>query len=332
MAIRIMGTGKFVPEKMMTNEELAKLVDTSDEWIYTRTGIKERRIADKESTSSMGSKASFKALEDAKVKAEEVELIIVATMTPEYATPSTACLIQKELGASKAIAFDINAACSGFLFALHMAKEFLANGTVTTALVVGSEKMSSIMNWEDRNTCVLFGDGAGAIVLQQLKKLEERIGQGAGGEHKGILSIETKSMGKDYACLTAKANRVKTPFAKSITNGYIRMEGREVFQFACSTVPESIERVLAMAKLTADDVDYFVLHQANIRILKKIAKTLGQDMKKFPANMEKYGNTSAASVPIVLDELCKKSDITDKKVVLAGFGGGLTYGSAVIHF
>lgn len=317
---KVIGTGKYLPEKVLTNFDLEKMVDTSDEWIYSRSGIKERRIADQDSSVDLAIYSANDAIKSAKINPEEIDLIIVATMTSEYTTPAVACLVQKAIGAHNAMAFDVSAACSGFLFGIHIANQFIANGIYKTALLIGSEKLSHIINWEDRNTCVLFGDGAGALVLQA-------------SDRPGVIATDCKSVGEDYACLTAGNNRVQTPFTKlDIVQEYLHMDGREVFEFACTKVPMCIANLLESTQINKDEIDYYILHQANIRIIKKVAKKLDQDIEKFYTNMEKYGNTSSASVAIALDEMYKSGKLEGKKAVLSGFGAGLTYGATVIQF
>jgi len=317
---KIIGTGRYLPNKVLTNFDLEKMVDTTDEWIYSRSGIKERRIADQESSIDLAILAAKDAIKSANINPEVIDIIIVATMTSEYTTPAVGCLVQKAIGAHNAMAFDISAACSGFIYSLHIANQFLVNGIYKTALVIGSEKLSHIINWEDRNTCVLFGDGAGAVVIEA-------------SSTPGILATECKSVGEDYACLTAGNNRVKTPFGKlDIVQEQLQMDGREVFEFACTKVPQCIENLLETAQMSKDEIDFYILHQANIRIIKKVAKKLDQDIEKFYTNMEKYGNTSSASIAIALDEMYKSGVLQGKKAVLSGFGAGLTYGATVIQF
>jgi 3-oxoacyl-[acyl-carrier-protein] synthase-3 len=315
---RIVSTGKYIPEKILTNEDLEKMVDTSDEWIYSRTGIKERRIATIKNY-EMAIAAAKDALEGCSIAPEEIDIIIIATMTSEYVHPSVGCLVQKAIGAHKAMAFDISAACSGFLFGLSIADSYIKTGVGKNILVVGSEKVSAITNWEDRSTCVLFGDGAGAAIVTS-------------SDEPGILEIECKSVGEQYECLVADVTRIKTPFYEQDTENYIKMEGREVFEFATTKVPDAIEKVLKDANIDKDDIGYFILHQANLRIIKRIAKKLHQDIDKFYVNMNLYGNTSSATVPVALDEMNKTGQLTGKKVVLAGFGAGLTYGACVVQF
>lgn len=317
---RIIGTGKYLPKKVLTNYELEEMVDTTNEWILSRTGIKERRIAENETCYELAINAAKDAIRSAKIDPEEIDLIIVATMTSEYATPAVGCLVQKEIGAINAMAFDLSAACSGFIFAINTANQFLINNVYKKALIIGCEKLSQIVNWNERSTSVLFGDGAGAVILEA-------------SNEPGIIAIDCKSVGEDYACLTAGVNRIKTPFKnKIVEDNFIKMNGREVFEFACKTVPTCIEELLEKSDLQKDDIDYYILHQANLRIIKFVAKKLEQNINKFYINMELYGNTSSASIAIALDEMYKSGDLKDKKVVLAGFGAGLTYGVTIIKF
>jgi len=316
---KIIGTGKYLPEKILTNKELESIVDTSDEWISSRTGIKSRRIAVKEKSYDMAVAASKEAIDDANINPNDIDLIIVATMTSEYATPAVACIVQKEIGAHNAMAFDLSAACSGFIFALHTAEQYIKNNTFKNILIVGCEKLSHILNWDDRNTCVLFGDGAGAAII-------------SASDEPGILGTDCKSVGDQFEYLIAGVKRIKTPFYAQEDKDYLEMMGREVFEFACTKVPECIEKLITDNELNKDDIDYYILHQANIRIIKKIAKKLKVDINKFYTNIAEYGNTSAASVAIALDELHTQKNLSGKKIVLAGFGAGLTYGASIIQF
>lgn len=321
---KITGTGRYLPETFFTNDELSKYVETSDEWIYSRTGIKKRHIAVNEKTFELGAKAAANALESANVSADEIDLIVVATVSAEYSMPSIACLIQNELGAHKAMCFDMQAACSGFVYGLDIINQFLTSGKFKKALLIGVEKLSQILNWEDRTTCVLFGDGAGAVVLESVEVTDD--------SNIGIIDVLNKSIGQDHRYLVSKINHHDTPFYKQEEKQFLTMEGREVFQFACTKVPECIEELLSQNHIEIQDIDKFVLHQANERIITKIAKKLDQEMDKFYLNISEYGNTSSATVPIALDELWKANELQGKKVVLAGFGAGLTYGAAVIQF
>ena len=323
MKTRIAGTGHFLPSNVVTNDDLSKIMDTSDEWISSRTGIRERHLATEETTASMSAEAAKLALEDAGVDAQDIDLIIVATVSPDHMTPSVACEVQAAIGADRAVAFDINAACSGFLFALQMADMYIKQGVYKNALIIGAETLSKIMDWNDRSTCVLFGDGAGAAVLCP-----------AEDDSQGLASITLGSDGAKGMVLAGINRLNNNPYVKNDYGPhYIRMDGQEVYKFAVTTVPASIEQVLEEAGLTAEDIKYFVLHQANIRILQSVSKRLKVDMEKFPISLDHCGNMSAASVPVLLDEvnrkgLLKKGD----KIVLAGFGGGLTWGACVLEW
>lgn len=326
---RITGTGSCLPEQIVTNEDLSKVVDTSDEWISSRTGIRERHLAKDETTASMAAEAGRQALQDAGIGAEEVDLLIVGTITGDYVTPSTSCEVQEILGAVNAVAFDINAACAGFMFALHTAHAYLQSGIYKTALVLGAETLSKIMDWKDRSTCVLFGDGAGAAVVRAFEK-----GKAEDMAAGGILAFEQGSdgrKGKVLSCLGRRNNNplIENPFIPS----YVSMNGQEVYKFAVNTVPASIQKVLELAGLETGDIKYFVLHQANIRILQAVAKRLKADMEKFPVSLDHCGNISAASVPILLDEMNRKGMLEKgDKIVMSGFGGGLTWASAVLEW
>ena len=326
---RITGTGSCLPEQIVTNEDLSKVVDTSDEWISSRTGIRERHLAKDETTASMAAEAGMRAMQDAGIGTEEVDLLIVGTITGDYVTPSTSCEVQEILGAVNAVAFDINAACTGFMFALHTAHAYLQSGIYKTALVLGAETLSKIMDWKDRSTCVLFGDGAGAAVVRAFEK-----GKAEDKAAGGILAFEQGSdgrKGKVLSCLGRRNNNplIENPFIPS----YVSMNGQEVYKFAVNTVPASIQKVLELAGLETGDIKYFVLHQANIRILQAVAKRLKADMEKFPVSLDHCGNISAASVPILLDEMNRKGMLEKgDKIVMSGFGGGLTWASAVLEW
>lgn len=321
MKTRILGTGSCLPETVVTNYYLSTVMDTSDEWIQTRTGIRERRLALKETTASMAINASKIALEDAGVSASEIDMIIVATLTADHATPSAACELQAGIGADNAFAYDLNAACSGFVFALQTVQAYFQAGMARTALVVGVETLSKIMDWSDRSTCVLFGDGAGAAVLRA-------------DEEKGILACKIGSDGSKgsvLSCINRKVNNILTE--RDDTPGYVTMDGQEVYKFAVSTVPNSILETLEEANLSVDDIKYFLLHQANIRILQSVSKRLKVEEDRFPISLDHCGNISAASIPILLDETNKKGLLKrGDKIVLSGFGGGLTWGTAVLEW
>lgn len=320
MTIEIIGTGSCLPENKMTNDDLANIVETSDEWIVSRTGIHTRHIAKEETTSSMASEAAKKAVEDAGVSPEDIDLIITATVSPDYAFPSTACIVQSDIGAVNAVAFDMSAACSGFIFALNTAYAYISAGIYKTALLVGAETLSRHVDWEDRSTCVLFGDGAGAAVVRRSEK--------------GFISFEQGADGVKGMVLNCTYPPISNPcHVKERNSGFMKMDGQEVFKFAVKKVPECIQSLLEKQNMTPQDVDWYLLHQANIRIIQSIAKRLQVSLDKFPSNLAEYGNTSAASVPILLDEVCKKGLIKEgDKVVLAGFGGGLTWGACLLEW
>ncbi|WP_404432096.1 beta-ketoacyl-ACP synthase III [Sutcliffiella horikoshii] len=304
----ILGIGRYVPEKKLTNADLEKMVDTTDEWIKTRTGIEERRIAtDDVDTSHMAYYAAEKALKDAGITAEELDMIIVATVTPDNPFPSVACMIQERLGAKKACAFDMSAACAGFMYGIITAKQFVEAGTYKNVLVVGVEKLSKIVDWEDRNTAVLFGDGAGATII------------GPVSEGRGILSFELGADGTGAKHLYQDETIV--------------MNGREVFKFAVRQMGESAVNVLEKAGLSKEDVDFLIPHQANIRIMEAARERLGLPLEKMSMTVQKYGNTSAASIPISIVEEIEKGNIHDDDlVVMVGFGGGLTWGAIAIRW
>ena len=320
MSVKILGTGSFLPESVVTNDFLSTIMDTSDEWISSRTGIKARHLVKKETTTQMSVEAAKNALLDAGIQAAELDLIIVGTITGDDITPSTACEVQAAIGAKAAVAFDINAACSGFMFAMHSAYAYLQSGIYQNALIIGAETLSRIMDWNDRSTCVLFGDGAGAAVL----------GAGQGG----ILGFEQGSDGVKGSVLACRARANSNPLVQeNPETNYVHMDGQEVYKFAVTTVPASIERVLEKAQVGTEEIKYFLLHQANIRIIQSVAKRLHAPMEKFPISLDHCGNISAASVPILLDSLNKDGKIhKNQRIVLAGFGAGLTWAAAVIQW
>ncbi|MDT3493716.1 beta-ketoacyl-ACP synthase III [Bacillus toyonensis] len=308
MNVGILGIGRYVPEKVVTNHDLEKVMDTSDEWIRTRTGIAERRIADETiDTSYMAVEASKKALEDAGISGEDIDLILVATVTPDRAFPAVACVIQEAIGAKHAAAMDLSAACAGFMYGMITAQQFIQTGTYKNVLVVGSDKLSKIVDWNDRNTAVLFGDGAGAIVM------------GAVSEGKGVLSFELGADGSGGKHL--------------YQDEYVMMNGREVFKFAVRQLGDSCLRVLDKAGLTKEDVDFLVPHQANIRIMESARERLNLPQEKMSMTIEKFGNTSASSIPIAMVEELQNGRIQDGDlIILVGFGGGLTWGAVALRW
>ena len=318
--VRILSFGKYVPERIVKNEELQNIVDTSDEWISSRTGIRERRLTQGQNTSDLAAEAARVALEKAKLKPEEIDLIIVATTSPDNFTPSTACLVQAALGAVNAFCFDINAACSGFLYGLNTATQFIKTGQCKNALVIGAEVLSKIIDWSDRNTCVLFGDGAGAAVL-------------VASDTPGILAVDLGSDGAKGLALTCPASPLNNMLIKDERkNSFVAMNGKEVFKFAARVIPDSVEKLLEKTKIPMEEIKYIVPHQANMRIIDSAAKKLNLNIDKFYINLDKYGNTSAASIPIALSEMSDKG-LLEKgdKIIAVGFGGGLTWGAAIIE-
>ena len=321
----ILGVGAYLPEKVMTNFDLEKMVDTSNEWIVERTGIRERRIADPETaTSDMSVQAARAALADAGVKAEELDLVIVATATPDYPFPSTACQVQDRIGAKHAGAFDLAAGCSGFVYGLSVASQMVASGLYQKILVIGAETLSRITDWTDRNTCVLFGDGAGAAVVGRVE------------EGLGVLALELGSDGSGAMELYQPAGGSRRPASHETIDEhghFIRMNGREVFKFAARTMPATCKRVLAKAGLKVQDVDILFPHQANLRIIDNAVKHLKIDPDKVWVNIEKYGNTSAACIPVCLVEAQQEGRLHKGDVVLAvAFGTGLTWASIVLKW
>lgn len=321
MTGKICGTGSWAPPKVWDNNDLARLVDTSNEWIRERTGVVQRHIAEEnEDTVTMASRAAQRALEDADIKAEEIDLIIVATISPTEIMPCVACGVQEKLGAEKATCFDLNGACTGSLLALNTAQAYLSQGIYQTALVIGAEKLSALTDWTDRGTCILFGDGAGAVVLK--------------AEESGRYAQVTQSIGKKGGALTLRSrNQIQYETDPKAKETYIQMNGKEVFTFAVSKVPEAVKNLLSREKVPCEDIRYYLLHQANERIIRSAARRIGEDISKFPMNMDEYGNTSSASLLILLDEVKKSGKLQrGDKLVLAGFGGGLTYGASLIEY
>jgi len=323
----ILGTGSYAPERVLTNEDLAKMVDTSDEWIRARSGIRERRIAaPDEATSDLAVAAARRALEDAGVPASEIDLVLVATVTPDSPMPSTACIVQHKLGVpTTAACFDLNAACSGFIYALDTACAMLSSGRYKKALVIGAEKLSSVVNWQDRGTCLLFGDGAGAAVVG----LSDTPDIGLMGTLLGALGEDT-----DLLCIPAGGSRMPTS-AESMARGdqFIKMKGKEVFKLAVRVMEEAARDILEQHGLAATQIGLVIPHQANLRIIDAIAQYLELPVERFFVNVDRYGNTSAASIPIAMDEARKAGRIQPGDItLLVAFGAGLTYGSALIRW
>ena len=326
-SVIIAGTGSYVPQKIVTNFDLEKIVDTSDQWIYERSGIKERRIAEKdEAASDMALKAAKNALIDANITAEEIDLVIVTTVTPDMAFPSTACLLQAKLGIRNNIAcFDVSAACSGFVYGVEVASKMMLSGLYKNALVVASEKLSSILDWQDRNTCVLFGDGAGAVVLRTEEKSRYGImGSVLGADGSRTVKLELPAGG---SLIPATEQSVKDRLH------FIKMDGREVFKNAVRIMQEKAFEVCNLCNIKPEDINLLIPHQANMRIIESVAKRLHIERERIFVNIEKYANTSSASIPIALDEAKKSGRLnTDDLLLFVAFGAGLTWGATLIRW
>lgn len=322
-SVGIIGTGKYVPEKILTNADLEKMVETNDEWIVSRTGIRERHIAAPEqATSDLAYEAALRALESANMKAEDLDLIIVATITPDSAFPSTACILQDKLGAKGAAAFDLSAACSGFVYSLATATGFIQNGMYNNALVIGADTLSRITDYTDRNTCVLFGDGAGAVIVGEVP------------EGRGFQSFDLGAEGSGGGLLKLEAGGSRLPSSAQTVEEkkhFIYMNGREVFKFAVRVMGTATERVLTKAGFGKEDIDLLVPHQANIRIIQSAMQRLDLPEEKVVVNVDKYANTSAASIPLALVEAAEEGRMKEgDKVLMVGFGGGLTWGASLL--
>ncbi|NWL88966.1 MULTISPECIES: beta-ketoacyl-ACP synthase III [unclassified Paenibacillus] len=322
-SVGIIGTGKYVPERVLTNADLEKMVDTNDEWIVSRTGIRERHIAAPEqATSDLAYEAAVRALKSAGMTADQLELIIVATITPDTSFPSTACILQDKLGAKHAAAFDLSAACSGFVYSMATANGFIQTGMYKNALIIGADTLSRITDYTDRNTCVLFGDGAGAVIVGEVP------------EGRGFLSFDLGAEGAGGDLLKLAAGGSRLPASEATVEGkqhYIYMNGREVFKFAVRVMGTATEEVLRKAGKTKEDIDLFVPHQANIRIIQSAMQRLDLPEERCVINVDKYANTSAASIPLALVEAAEEGRIKEgDTVLLVGFGGGLTWGASVL--
>lgn len=322
--VSIIGTGTYLPEKTVTNRDLEQIVDTTDEWIHSRTGMRERRIArEDQATSDLASAAAAAALADAGIAADEVDLLIVATLSPDMFFPSTACFVQEQIGAKNAYCYDLSAACSGSLFALETAKNQIACGAVNTALVIGAEKMSTFIDWKDRNTCVLFGDGAGALVLR------------ATGAQRGIMQGVFGSDGSLANLLWTPGGGSRNPMTHDMLDQnlqYLKMEGREVYKHAVTQMTRSVMDALDKNKLCSDDINLFVPHQANARIINAISSRLGVQERTF-LNVDKYANTSAAALPIAIHEAVQSGRVNQSDLLLlVAFGGGFTWGANIVEW
>ena len=318
---KMIGFGLYTPKNLVENERLQEFLETSDEWIRTRTGIERRYISLDENTSDLAVEASKKALSQARLSAEEIDLIIVATVTPDNFTPSTACIVQDKLGAKNAWAFDINAACTGFIYALKLGRSLIRSGEANNALIIGAETLSKALNWEDRGSCVLFGDGAGATVLTSTE------------EDCGIKCVNVKSDGSKGDSLVIQGLPLNSPFkdGKEVSENYINMNGREIFKFATKVMEESIVEILEKENIKIEDIAAIIPHQANLRIIDYVVKRLGIPREKFITNLQNYGNTSGASIPIALCESIEEGNLKKgDNIIMVGFGGGLTWGAALI--
>ena len=319
MVGKICGTGSYVPPHVMDNNDLAKIVDTSDEWIRERTGIGKRHIIEEETTSYMAGQAALRAVEQSGIDPSEIELILVATSSSEIVFPCAACEVQKTIGAVHAAGYDLNAACTGFVLAFNTAQAYIGAGIYKTVLVIGADSMSNLVDWSDRGTCILFGDGAGAALLR--------------AEEGAPVYMAAHSDGVKGPALTGMSRHRKDWKTENDSESYIHMDGQAVFKFAVRKVPEIIEEVLDRAGIGIDEIDYFVLHQANRRIIEAAAKRLKTDITKFPMNLEEYANTSAATVPILLDEMNREGSLhKGQKIMLAGFGAGLTWAACLFEW
>ena len=318
---KMIGFGLYTPKNLVENERLQEFLETSDEWIRTRTGIERRYISLDENTSDLAVEASKKALNQAGLSAEDIDLIILATVTPDNFTPSTACIVQDKLGAKNAWAFDINAACTGFIYALKLGRSLIRSGEANNALIIGAETLSKALNWEDRGSCVLFGDGAGATVLTSTE------------EDCGIKCVNVKSDGSKGDSLVIQGLPLNSPFkdGREVSENYINMNGREIFKFATKVMEESIVEILEKENIKIEDIAAIIPHQANLRIIDYVVKRLGIPREKFITNLQNYGNTSGASIPIALCESINEGNLKKgDNIIMVGFGGGLTWGAALI--
>lgn len=320
--VKIVGTGSYVPQNVVTNDDLTKIVDTNDEWISSRTGIKQRRITIDENTSDLAYKAALKALQNSNEKVEDIDLIICATSSPDFLTPSTACIIQSKLGAKNAVAFDISAACTGLIYGMIIAQQFIKTKMHNTILVIGSETLSKILNWEDRSTCVLFGDGASAVILKSSE------------EENSFLSTHWEADGTKWNYLQCPSSKIIDIYSPQYeSQNFISMLGSDVFKFAVKSFIKGVKTVLDKSNCSKDDIKYIIPHQANMRIINYAAKVLKMPMDKFYTNLDKYGNTSAASIGIALDEVVDKGLLNKgDKLILVAFGAGMTSGAILLEW
>lgn len=320
MTTKIIGIGSYVPDTVVTNQDLMKFLDTDDAWIRERTGICERRVSKDMGTCGLAIEAAKRAIDDAGIDPKEIDLIVLATSSGDRAFPAAAMDVQAAIGAVNAVGFDITAACSGFIFGLHIAHSFFAAGIYKTALIIGAETLSKVVDWTDRGTCILFGDGAGAAVVRASETGIIRTLMGSDGTKGWTLECQARNLGN---CV----NGIKPEL------GFMKMDGKEVFKFAVRKVPEIVAQILEDAQMDPEEIKYFVLHQANFRILEAASRKLKVPMDRIPVNIDRYGNTSAASVPILLDELKRDGKLErGDKLVLAGFGSGMTWGATLLEW
>ena len=320
MTTKIIGTGSYVPAQIVTNDDLSKIVETNDQWIRSRTGIGERRIATDDSTSDMAAKAAARAIEQAGIDPEEIDLIILATSSPDYCFPNGASEVQAKVGAVNAACFDISSACTGFVFALSTAHAYISSGLYKTALVIGADLLSKLVDWTDRSTCVLFGDGAGAAVLKAEENGIIDMMMGADGTKGDVLACTSRTVGN---FLTGTKPEL----------GFMTMDGQEVFKFAVRKVPESVLELLNRTGTKKEDIKYYVLHQANERIIEAAARRLKEPMEKFPMTIGQFGNTSTASIPLLLDDMIQKDMLKrGDKIIMSGFGAGMTWGAVLMEW
>jgi 3-oxoacyl-[acyl-carrier-protein] synthase-3 len=320
--VKIAGIGAYLPPLVVTNDRISEFVDTNDEWIVQRTGMRERRISEGENTSDISTKAAKLALERAGIDAKDLELIIVATISPDMFIPSVACLVQSNLDADRAACFDISVACSGFVYGLEIARALMNSMNYKNALVIGAEVLSKVTDWTDRSTCILFGDGAGAAVLKQ-------------DESQGIIKSYLRADGKKGEALTIGAADFDTPFTKekALKDRTIKMNGREILRFAVYAIDDAVNELMKDTNISLDEIKYVVPHQANYRIIKLAAEKLNLSEDKFYLNLDKFGNTSAATVPIALNEMYEQGLLNKgDKIILVAFGGGLTYGATLVEW
>ncbi|WP_446898109.1 beta-ketoacyl-ACP synthase III [Clostridium sp. LBM24168] len=320
--VEIIGTGSYLPDNIITNDDLSEIVDTNNEWIKSRTGIEQRRISKGENTSDIATKAAFKAIEDANISVDQIDFIIVATATPDSFLPSTACIVQKNINAVNAACFDVSAACSGYIYAMDIATQFIRSGRAETILIIGAETLSKILDWKDRSTCILFGDGASAAILKK-------------GRRDSILAINTGADGRLGHFLTCAAVPVDNPYVVNkpqLIKSIVKMDGKEIFRFAVKIMEKSLNKLLRESGSSINEIEFIIPHQANYRIIEAASKRLNIPLDKFYVDLDRYGNTSAASIGIAFDEARKNRLVkSGDRIVLIGFGGGLTYGGIVIE-